>query len=157
METKICLECGKEFEKDVDFSFKYWSKRKFCSRSCYRKNFDRTRTKHICDYCGKEFFISPYKLKRNINWKNYCSVNCRKKSAFTIGCGLTFDGYVWIYAEKKQIKVHRYLMELKLNRKILSSEIVHHKDFNKLNNDIDNLEIVTRTEHNKTHKFLTKK
>ena len=43
-------------------------------------------------------------------------------------------------------------MEVKLGRKLLPTEIVHHKDFNKINNSIDNLEILTRSEHNKIHR-----
>jgi len=45
-------------------------------------------------------------------------------------------------------------MEKKLFRKLDSSEIVHHINFNKLDNRLSNLQIVTRSEHNKIHGFL---
>lgn len=154
MKRKKCLECGKEIIRAKNWTDDYWKKRKFCSRSCYRKNFNKTKIKATCDYCGKEFYTVQSCLKR-LGWKNYCSNKC-KWLGNQSGCGLTTDGYVWITTNKKQIKLHRYLIEIKLNRKLKQSEIVHHKDFNKLNNSIDNLEIVTKSEHNKIHKFLTK-
>lgn len=42
-------------------------------------------------------------------------------------------------------------MEEKLGRKLSSSEIVHHIDGNKKNNSIENLQIVTRSEHAQIH------
>ena len=51
-------------------------------------------------------------------------------------------------------KVHRILMEEHLGRKLDSAEIVHHINFDKLDNKIENLQIVTRSKHNKIHGFL---
>ncbi len=55
--------------------------------------------------------------------------------------------YKTIQINKKTVRLHRYLMEQELGRKISFNEIVHHKDGNKLNNDINNLKLVTRAEH----------
>lgn len=46
---------------------------------------------------------------------------------------------------------HRYVMEQHLGRKLRSDEIVHHKDEDKQNNDISNLEIMTRSQHASHH------
>ena len=46
---------------------------------------------------------------------------------------------------------HRHLMEQHLGRKLKTDEIVHHIDGNKQNNDLDNLEVVLRSEHSRTH------
>ena len=51
---------------------------------------------------------------------------------------------------------HRYVMEKVLGRKLLSSEIVHHIDLNKQNNDASNLIALSRAEHAKIHKTLSK-
>jgi len=59
--------------------------------------------------------------------------------------------YKTIQVNKKQVRLHRYIMEEFLGRKLSSNEVVHHKDGNKLNNDIDNLEVLTRSEHLKKH------
>lgn len=53
--------------------------------------------------------------------------------------------------------VHRKVMEDFIGRKLRNDEIVHHKDMNKLNNDISNLEILTRSEHTKLHNEYLKK
>ena len=51
----------------------------------------------------------------------------------------------------KQIAVSRLIMEQHLGRKLTSSEIVHHRNENPSDNHIENLEIVTRSEHKKIH------
>lgn len=50
-----------------------------------------------------------------------------------------------------RILEHRYVMSQHLGRDILSTEIVHHKDENKKNNDLSNLELLTYAEHAKLH------
>ena len=46
---------------------------------------------------------------------------------------------------------HRWLMEQTIGRKLNSDEFVHHIDGNKLNNDINNLEIISRSDHGRLH------
>lgn len=46
---------------------------------------------------------------------------------------------------------HRLVMEKKLNRKLEKYEIVHHKNHNTLDNNINNLELMTHSEHSKHH------
>lgn len=47
---------------------------------------------------------------------------------------------------------HRYVLEKHLGRKLERSEIVHHIDHDGLNNSIDNLQIMTQTEHTRLHR-----
>lgn len=47
--------------------------------------------------------------------------------------------------------LHRVLMENKLNRLLKKNEDVHHKNENKNDNYIGNLEVLTKSEHSKIH------
>lgn len=47
---------------------------------------------------------------------------------------------------------HRLVVEKQIGRYLNSTEQVHHKDFDKTNNDITNLEILTRSEHLRLHR-----
>lgn len=46
---------------------------------------------------------------------------------------------------------HRVVMENHLGRLLNADEIVHHRDHNKHNNGLDNLELITRSEHARRH------
>jgi len=59
--------------------------------------------------------------------------------------------------KKGYVKEHRLIMEVFLGRFLTDSEVVHHKDCNKKNNDINNLEILTPEEHLKKHWILRRK
>jgi hypothetical protein len=53
-----------------------------------------------------------------------------------------------------QRREHIVIAEQKiLGRPLERGEVVHHKDHNPINNSIDNLEIMTRSEHSKEHHF----
>lgn len=51
---------------------------------------------------------------------------------------------------------HRLVAEQKYGRKLTSSDIVHHIDGNKTNNNPENIVVLTRSEHAKLHNGLKK-
>lgn len=51
---------------------------------------------------------------------------------------------------------HRKIMEDFLGRKLLFDEVVHHKNGNKRDNRLENLELMTRSDHMKLHLRLKK-
>lgn len=68
------------------------------------------------------------------------------------------DGYLQIYLPDHPMAVadgyvslHRLIIAGHLGRMLLKSEHVHHKDGDKLNNDIENLEIISLSEHVQQH------
>lgn len=124
----------------------------------------------------KEFFpnfgakmckhLLPNRTVEQIHWKAkrlgvYCNITRQrinygiKKHDLPKGYSI-FNGYLLYhdYVNDEQYFVHRRKMEDFLGRKLTCNEVVHHKDQNKLNNDINNLEVLTRAEHARLHKNL---
>lgn len=75
-----------------------------------------------------------------------------------INCTGTNNGYLYfcdsthpLADSNSRVYLHRHLASIKLGRWVLASEVVHHIDGNKLNNNPDNLEVLSSTEHAKLH------
>lgn len=60
--------------------------------------------------------------------------------------------YIKLYLSNGSVvDEHRYIMTNYLNRELSYNDVVHHKDGNKKNNDISNLELLSRKEHASGH------
>ena len=148
VEVYTCEYCGKEFEvRTWDVKWRA-NTPKYCSTDCYHAASRKTE-KRKCENCGKEFEVTPCKTKRFCSTECACETRRNKERVATQGK----NGYKYIwFADGSGQPEHRYIIEKELGRKLDSNECVHHKDGNRANNDLDNLEVLTRAEHSKLHR-----
>ncbi len=150
----ICEQCDKSFEI-IPFNFKR-GRGKFCSQSCSAK-FRTNKIEQTCENCGKTFETVPSRINEG---GRFCNRECSNK--FQVGdnhpcyTGGFMDerGYWFIRVNGKPVAEHRHVMEQHLGRELTSDEIIHHINFIRDDNDIKNLQLVTRSEHTSLHNKL---
>lgn len=157
MITKNCGVCGSLFDSQP------CHKRIYCSDLCGRSarrgcryGNRATRIVVTCQSCKKDFEILSSALKRSGRAK-FCSKKCYWSAK--IGRPISsrreityFAGYTYVKDENgRRVGEHRHVMEKLLGRRLLRSEHVHHKDHNRSNNSLENLELLTASEHMKRH------
>lgn len=146
-----CLICRKEFYIPLsDHRLKQGTIIKYCSRECMGIGM-RTRQLIKCKYCEKEFETTRNKFcshkcaiehkKENYNHKTY------KENGYNV---LFINGY----NKKGNVKEHRLIMENHLKRKLKPNEVVHHINEIKTDNRLENLKVMTISEHSKYHREL---
>ncbi len=116
----------------------------------------------LCDWCGNWFYTLDHPQYKG----PFCSPSCNTKHRNTGKFGKDHpaykgiptedkDGYLRLHCpiRKRFVGVHRLVMEQKIGRLLTSQEAVHHKDHNRKNNDISNLEIIDHAEHTRQHRL----
>ena len=119
----------------------------------------------ICNMCGKEFLVYPYRKKT----ARFCSIKCQNdwqkykhhhpETEFQKdrvpynykGVTISYDGRKLFRFKGKVQYNYRRLIEKIIGRKLTKEEHVHHKDADKLNDDFDNFLILTNGNHKKIH------
>jgi len=120
---------------------------------------------HACEGCGKCRWVALIRTKPDTVLCSSCANKRRagrgnlkgKEHPNWKGGKTKSSGYVVILlypgdffypmANRGYVKEHRLLVAKGLGRCLQSWEIVHHKDGNKLNNRLENLELTTRSKH----------
>ena len=101
---------------------------------------------------GKIYGISRQSVYASFKCRNF-ELRKKKTLPFIIVDGLKFtiryDGYYYC-TTNDTLSLHKYNW-IKKNGEIPEGYQLHHKDHNKLNNELENLQLVTVSEHTKLH------
>lgn len=143
-----CAVCGKPVK-----SYPCRKKTRYCSQECESAG-RRSRTKYedrTCPQCGKDFKAPACQTKHG--YYKFCSNKCRLayhrgKNATTYKGGwIRPDGYRQIQFEGRPKLEHDVVWYTATGKWPTRQEHIHHKDGNKLNNDIANLVLLPANEH----------
>jgi len=133
------------------------------SKGCFEKG----KTMHIkfCECgCGEPTPIAfrtrssrgqvkgePLRFINGHNARLLSSEEQRRRNSFRDSSFERYTGNRSNYVKLNGRHMHRVMAEQKLGRPLAPGEIVHHKDGDKWNNDLDNLEVMTQSEHARLH------
>lgn len=133
----VCDNCGKEYT-----SYQCGKYHHFCSIECRRKAGKLVASAFDEDTRKRAGERITYYNKNVFNHGEY-----RKRQAESLRGRGSGKGYIKVNGMHE----HRLVAEEMLGRPLRPGEIVHHKDGNKRNNEPDNLEIMTQSEHIREH------
>jgi hypothetical protein len=144
-----CLSCGDDFI----IRFQSHLRKKYCRKDCSSRGLLKKETRQ-CRHCGIDFSVtrssarqfhsySCYDLHRQTNWEEF---------DHPVGYRRMESGYWRLkIGYNEWVDEHRYIVEKNIGRKLLTEEHVHHRNGNKIDNRIENLEIMSHLEHQKLH------
>jgi len=145
MET--CTVCGSRLEGR-------WGNR------CYKCKPGRARSgeDRQCAHCGGTFYAPAWVIKDKArNSGTYCSVKCRAAALtgreFRTGTTyVTSAGYRMVKVGVRKLRLeHRLVVEASIGRPLGRREEVHHINGDKLDNRLENLIVVSPSEHQAYH------
>ena len=162
MKTSECLFCKEQFTPKKKTT-------KYCCRHCQAKHiavlFGKQRAEKrkngktlSCLICSASFYVPAYR----IDTAKFCSKKCTaianpentKKAQLAsplmkrAGIG-SIKKYTVIKVDGKYIREHRHVMQVHLGRKLETYEHVHHINGISTDNRIENLQVLTNSEHQK--------
>jgi len=150
-----CLDCGKPIwdtsirckscaHKGYRASIKFNEKtlRKLLYKFYIAKNLTQKEVAKKLGITSISYHLKRLKIKKTGKWQRG-----KGKPSY----GWENQGIRWICVSGKEIPEHKYIMEQHLGRSLKKNEIVHHKNKNRLDNRIKNLELMTYSQHTSFH------
>src|SRR4029079_16942963 len=101
-----------------------------------------------CEACGAAFQVKPGRLRRGA--VRFCSMDCRRCTQYT-GRFVRSDGYVAVRVGADFQLEHRVVMAAHLGRRLATREHVHHRNGDRADNRLENLEVLFIEDHTRLH------
>ncbi len=148
-----CKICKKEFYAKPRHLKIGWGK--YCSIKCRTKS--QFKGKYLkCDYCGKTIYRTPRNLRKSSSKKYFCSKSCHcsweNKNRRVGNFHTNWKNRESVYRDiMKRHKIEKKCIKCGFNDS--RALVVHHKDGNRKNNNINNLVWMCRNCHYIKHNF----
>lgn len=124
-------------------------------RCYYCTGRQRDGIERACESCGRSIYVQTNQLARGEG--RFCSYACKHNAARGVErvTGSTYirkDGYRVVKIGIRQRKLeHRLVVESAIGRLLRTDEEVHHKNGDKLDNRLENLVVLSPSEHQHAH------
>jgi hypothetical protein len=133
--VRECERCRTSFPKPSGISYKQFSRQRFCSVTCFRRDpAVPFVTEKACGYCSKSFGRGSNTASGRFNKQKYCSRSCSARSRGT-------PRYRKVVVDGVAMQEHRWVMSQVLGRPLRPWEQVHHRNGRTLDNRPENLEL----------------
>jgi hypothetical protein len=144
-EKASCLGCGVEYIRRKSGSN---GLKVYCSPACARQA-TRRPVALTCAMCQKEFTKSPSKLSNSKSGLMFCSLACKHRSQhWEHGIDEAKPGHYGTGENYKLIAYRAYPAEcMDCGEQFFPILVVHHKDGDRSNNKVENLEVLCQNHH----------